>query len=198
MKKCAILIPSIHKRAEMLQQLKWMLEDQIQFLDAKKKQRVWFGIFTEVDDGSMTIGTKRNNLVKKAANFGADYAVFFDDDDKPEDLYIEILDAGIASGADVISLRGNYSSDGAFIGVFEHSIKYSAYKTNPDGSDIKFERYPNHLNCMKFEVMKQFPFPEINHGEDTKFATAVFKSGLLKKEYYTDQIVYNYLHITKK
>lgn len=182
----------------MLRDLIIILENQIDYRSNREKDLVWFTIFTDIDDGSMSIGTKRNRLVKKAANFGADYALFFDDDDKPEDCYIDVLQAGITSGADVVSLRGNYYSDGEFIGVFEHSIKYSAYKTNPDGSEIKFERYPNHLNCMKFEVMKKFHFLEINHGEDTQFATKVFKSGLLKKEYHSNEIVYNYLHNSKK
>ena len=57
---------------------------------------------------------------------------------------------------------------------------------------IRYERYPNHLNCIKASIAKQFKFPEKNHGEDTDWATQIHKSGLLKSEYQIDDVIYYY------
>jgi hypothetical protein len=54
------------------------------------------------------------------------------------------------------------------------------------------------LNCIKASIAKQFKFPEINHGEDTQWATQIKESGLLKKEVYIDKILYHYQYVTKK
>jgi hypothetical protein len=93
-------------------------------------------------------------------------------------------------------LRGIITFDGETPELFEHSIKYKEYKTvdNP----VKYERYPNHLNCIKSSIAKQFKFPEINHGEDTDWATQIFNSGLIKTEHYIDSVMYHYNFITRK
>ena len=61
-----------------------------------------------------------------------------------------------------------------------------------------YERYPNHLNCIKSSIAKQFKFPEINFGEDTLWADKVFKSGLIKTEHFIDKVIYHYKYITNK
>ena len=81
--------------------------------------------------------------------------------------------------------------------IFEHSIDYKEYKTNPPTFAITYERYPNHLNVIKTDIAKQFKFPEISFGEDTSFATQVFKSGLLKTEGYIGDVIYHYKYKTK-
>ena len=94
-------------------------------------------------------------------------------------------------------MTGVITWDGNNPEVFEHSIKYKAYRTNDTGP-IKYERYPNHLNIIRSDIAKQFRFPEINHGEDTDFATQIFKSGLLKKETTIDGVMYHYDYKAKK
>jgi len=192
---CAILIPSLVERMDSWHNLLETLHHQIALAGANNQ----FDIITNIDDGTKSIGQKRNELITQATRSGFDYVAFFDDDDQPGEKYIEVLKAGIESAADVVSLRGHYIVDGVLDGVFEHSIKYNAYRTNNEVlNGIKYERYPNHLNCMKLSIAAQFKFPEINHGEDTNFATQAYRSGLLKKEYRTNEIIYKYLYNSKK
>jgi len=82
--------------------------------------------------------------------------------------------------------------------MFEHSIRYNAYKTNPDGYEVRYERFPNHLNCIKSSIAKQFIFPEKNHGEDTDWATQVHRSGLIQTEHYIKEVIYYYDYISNK
>lgn len=193
-KTLAILVPTLESRLDSWHTLLEILAKQIGALDLHDKIK----IMSNIDNGEKSIGQKRNELIKQAVRGDFDYVAFFDDDDLPGENYISVLWNGIKYGADVVSLRGMITTDGNDPKIFEHSIKYSAYHTNPDSNKIKYERYPNHLNCMKLSIAKKFKFPEIDHGEDTNFATQVFKSGLLKKEYFSDQIIYKYLYQSNK
>ena len=187
--KLSILIPTIPERAEMLDNLIDKLIKQISSVSWVINQEV--EIITSTDTRS--IGTKRN-LLLNAAN--GEYLCFFDDDDLPTFHYIRVIKEGIEKNPDCLSLRGIYSVDGVRDGIFEHSIKYSEYKTTEN--EIKYERYPNHLNVIKSSIAKQFKFKEVNHGEDTDWATQIHNSGLLKKEIYSDKIIYRYLYNSKK
>ena len=188
--KLSILIPSLESRSTQLACLKQELFSQIIQCNAVDD----IEILTEIDNGEMTIGAKRNKLLSLATGL---YVAYFDDDDICASTYIQkILDC-IKTGCDNCSMTGVITWDGERPELFEHSIKYSAYKTNDTGA-IKYERYPNHLNVIKSDVAKQFKFPEINHGEDTDWATQIFNSGLLKKETEIEGVLYHYNYKQKK
>lgn len=154
-----------------------------------------------VIDGPGSIGEKRNKAMEQA---NGDYVCFFDDDDFPTPHYIDFLMNATEYDPDCASLKGLITWDGKKAEIFEHSIKYNAYKTNGATDknfilyNITYERYPNHLNMIKSSIAKQFKFPETNHGEDTDWATQIHKSGLLKNEFYIPQIIYNYRYNSKK
>jgi glycosyltransferase involved in cell wall biosynthesis len=186
--KLSILIPTIESRKILLMNL----------LGELHKQTINYPGNVDVltETGSGTIGAKRNKLLERATG---EYICFIDDDDEVSKDYIPEILKAIESKPDCVSLRGVITWDGANPEIFEHSIKYNGYVTHtiPKGG-IKYERYPNHLNAIKSEIAKQFKFPETNHGEDTDWATQVFKSGLLKKEVYIDKVLYNYKFIPNK
>ncbi len=146
--------------------------------------------------GLHKIGTKRNKLKKLVT---AKYMAYFDDDDLPAGCYFEELFLAIKSNKDVdcCSLRGMMTTDGVTPELFEHSIKYKRYYTNPDGP-VKYERYPNHLNLIKTSIAQKFNFPPIDRGEDTDFATQIFKSGLIKTEAYIPTTLYYYRYKHRK
>lgn len=149
------------------------------------------------DNTYMTIGQKRNKLLNDA---DGEYVCFIDDDDEVSPNYISLLMQAIELDCDCASLLGEITFNGKDAALFEHSIKYNEYKTNTRVSEtgITYERYPNHLNMIKASIAKQFKFPEINHGEDTDWATQIHKSGLLKTEYYINEVIYYYKFITNK
>ena len=188
--KLSILIPSLIDRAESLNLLKIELERQV--LENGLLGQV--ETITLVDNRELTIGAKRNELLKRA---NGEYLCYFDDDDYPSRKYIKRIFEGIKEKPDCCSLMGLITWNGENPEIFEHSIKYSEYKTNPPTNGIRYERYPNHLNVIKSEIAKQFKFEEINFGEDTKWATRLFMSGLLKTEYYIHDVLYEYRYKRK-
>lgn len=143
------------------------------------------------------IGKKRTRLLDRAKG---EYVCFIDDDDRVSLYYIPFIYEGILKGVDCCSLTGEITEDGKNPLLFEHSIKYKIYRTITDSlpGEIHYERYPNHLNCIKSSIAKQFKFPEKNHGEDTDWATQIFKSGLIKTEHYIPEIIYYYDYRSKK
>jgi glycosyltransferase involved in cell wall biosynthesis len=151
-------------------------------------------IFFE-DERGLSIGHKRN-VLKDLAN--GQYLAFIDSDDRIGPNYFKRILEGIDIGVDCCSLRGIITEDGVNPLVFEHSIRYNEYRTNPEGMPVRYERYPNHISCIKSSIGKQFKFPDINHGEDTDWATQIHRSGLIKTEYYIDEIIYYYDYISKK
>ncbi len=154
-------------------------------------------ILTYTDKPGMhTIGNKRNKLKSLVT---AKYMAFFDDDDMPAEDYFHQLFTALKKykNADCCSLRGMLTTDGNTPEIFEHSILYKSYRTNKD-AQVKYERYPNHLNLIKTSIAQQFNFPPINRGEDTHFADQLFKSGLIKTEAYIPKTLYFYRYKHRK
>lgn len=145
------------------------------------------------DHETDSIGTKRNRLLQAATG---KYLCFFDSDDTPAQHYISLLIQAVESDCDCASLKGVYSENCKRDGIFEHSIKYKKWETV--AGQIKYLRYPNHLNLILASVAKRFKFPETSYGEDHEWSTQVHKSGLLKKEHYIADIIYYYNHISHK
>lgn len=178
--KLSILIPTIVGREKqynsLIESLEPQLTDQVEICVLK-------------DNREMTIGAKRNILLHVAEG---EYVAFIDDDDKVSHRYIVLLMGAILSGCDCASLRGEYYLKGTWNGLFEHSLKYKEWKTNKNGSQIKYERYPNHLNMIRADIAKQFLFPELNHSEDYLWAKQIHESGKLKTEFYIPDVIYHY------
>lgn len=178
----SILIPTMPERKELFYGLVNELESQIKDEDVE---------ILANDRMDISIGEKRNILLQQAKGT---YVAFFDDDDKPSEDYIETLLKAIRP--DCVSLRGLMTWNGKRPEIFEHSIKHKVYKTVP--GEIRYIRYPNHLNCIRADIAKQFTFPPKNHGEDTDWANKLFNSGLLKRECYVNKILYYYNFLTRK
>lgn len=188
--KITILIPSLESRKGFLSSLMFSLNEQMGRYGLSKR----ISILKSVDNGEATIGAKRNELLQSVTT---EYCCFFDDDDMPSEDYLSILFHGVKSEPDCLSLRGLLNIDGKADGIFEHSIKYDKYQTKPK-AEIKYERYPNHLNVIRTEIAKCFKFKEINHGEDTDWATQIHQSKFLKNEVYSDKLIYFYNYNSKK
>jgi glycosyltransferase involved in cell wall biosynthesis len=192
--KISILIPTIKERERQFFTLSKKLETQASKIIKDSDQVM---ILSRHDDKEVSIGAKRNLLLDKAIG---DYCCFLDDDDDISDNYIEWMLKAAESGCDCASLMGIITFDGTGDSLFEHSLRYKEYKTVQGANEyqIRYERYPNHLNLIKTSIAKQFKFPEINHGEDTDWATQIRDSGLLKTEFHIPEVIYYYKYVTKK
>jgi glycosyltransferase involved in cell wall biosynthesis len=181
----SILIPTIVGREDFYNSLVSALYKQYQGCDAE--------ICHLKDNREASIGKKRNDLLELASGR---YVVFIDDDDMVSDNYMKLLLEAAMTDCDCASLKGMYSIDGVDDGIFEHSLVYPEWKTT--GNEVKYERFPNHINMIKASIAKQFKFPETNHGEDADWSTQIHKSGLLKHEHYIPDIIYYYRFKTNK
>ncbi len=189
--KLCILIPTLISRRESLKKLLAELDRQIKPFGRDVIYKI------EEDNGEMSTGAKSNRLIQKAIDYNASHVCRFDDDDDPSPDYVKLVMQGVYQDVDCCSLKGIITENGQNPLIFEHSIKYHEYKTNPEGMEVRYERFPNHLNAIKLSIALQFPYPDISHGEDTDFATQVYKSGLLKVEHYIPEVIYHYKWVTK-
>lgn len=137
------------------------------------------------DEMNLSIGAKRNSLLQRAKG---KYVGFIDDDDRISEDYISLIMEGINNGADCCSLTGEITVNGIDPKPFIHSIDFDSYFER----DGIYYRPPNHLNCIRSDIAKQFAFPEKNHGEDTDWAMKLCRSGFLKKEHKIEKTIYFY------
>lgn len=184
----SVLICTIPQRDEMFDKLLLDIQEYSNKYFNEDELEIWCD-----NDINKTIGKKRNDLLDSA---NGKYICFIDDDDSISEDYFEHLRKGIDSDSDCCSLRGIITWDGKNPELFEHSIKYKHWATT--NNTIKYERFPNHLNCIKSSIAKEFKFQEINFGEDMDWAVQINNSGLIKTEYFIDKIIYNYQYVTKK
>lgn len=184
------MIPTIPKRKELFEKLWVELLKQKAPYDEEVELISW-------DAERPTIGAKRNALLGWAKG---KFVAFIDDDDRVSANYIDLIMEGIKKDVDCCSLKGVITTDGKMPEVFEHSLRYKEWRTVPavELKDVKHERNPNHLNCIRASIAKQFKFPETNYGEDHDWSKRVHQSGLLITEHYIDQVIYYYDYVSIK
>lgn len=184
----SILILTLNNRIDMFASLIEEFSTQVNKYDGKCE------ILWEIDNGERTTGEKRNALLDRA---NGEYVAFFDDDDWPSPNYVSSILTAIKSKPDCCSLLGEMTTDGMNPELFEHSLKYTEWRTNYHNR-IRYERNPNHLNAIKSTIAKQIKFPNIVFGEDKAWSDSLGKSGLLKTESTIDTVIYYYRYFTKK
>lgn len=181
MSSITLLIPTVTQRIDtLLAPLLFRLSAQAKALGRERDVQV----LVLSDDMTMTIGEKRNKLLRAAEG---DYCAFFDDDDWPAEEYTRCMLAAADSGKDCAALKGIiYSQDATgttlIRKVFEHSIRHSKWYE----AGGKYFRPPNHINLVRTDIAKRFEFPLKSHGEDSDWSMRVFRAGVLRTEYDAD------------
>jgi hypothetical protein len=178
-----ILVCSVPRRAGMLKAL--LANIQTQITQSQYPHNVH--VIVEVDDGTMTIGAKRNRLMAKASG---EYVCYVDDDDKVSGNYVSAI-AGVLWGCkvDCVGMRGEVEWPAGLWRTFEHSLKHDNYYERQD----RFLRPPNHLNPIRRRIAARFPFPEADIGEDTDYAMKMLRARVLKTERFIDRPLYFYI-----
>ena len=137
------------------------------------------------DNRQWTTGMKRNKLIDLA---NGEYVVFIDDDDVLSDDFIDELLQGIKTGCDIINYDVMYHHvKSGKEKLVKYSMKFKRdYNDNPE----YYERLPNHLMCVKWQIAKLVRYPDKTFGEDADYAKRLRHE--LKSEHNIDKVLYTY------
>ena len=187
----SILIPSTFDREEMLFGLLKSLYDQI--LEEQAHHKI--EIITDVDDGALSIGKKRNMLLQKAKG---KYIVFIDSDDEVPEYYISEILKALKTNPDVLGFSGFMTTDNGHKEYFKIS-KDLPYITMWDADGKReYLRFNNHLSPIKRSIATRVGFKDIRFAEDYDYAKRLKESGLIKTETYIDLPMYHYKYLSNK
>ena len=184
--KLSILIPSIFERSESFNSLVSNLNAQINTCGFDNS----VSIISLIDKrGDMSVGNKRNSLIEMAKS---EYIVFVDDDDIPANDYVLELMTAINSNPDVIPINGYMTTNGGNKSYWEMGINlpYDTIKLN---GKISYRRFPNHIACMKRELILPYKFKDISFGEDYEWAKRLNDNKVFKTEHRITKPIYHYV-----
>lgn len=189
--KLSILIPSMHKRNKELTQLVKKIFKKGVDLHRQKD----FEILTDVDNGEMPTGTKRNNLVNRAKG---DYVWFIDDDDDIHDDSLFHIFHAIEKTPDVIGFNGKMTTNGGQEAKFKISkdLPYTTIRDNQ--GKIVYLRHTNHLCPIKKSIAVKIPYDNIYFKEDYNYSIALKNSNLINTEVFIPIELYHYQYNSKK
>lgn len=173
--KLSILICHLADREVQIKKLLTVLGDQA---------RPDIEILVETDDGTMSIGEKRNILLSKAKG---DYVCFIDDDDEVPEYYVEEILKAIESKPDCVGFNGAIvSAEGK-----RDLVSYRKGITQVDREGEWFRAGIGHLSPVKREIAVSIKFPEKNSAEDYEYAKELQEK--LTSEAVIDKFMYFYL-----
>lgn len=175
--KLSILIPSLKSRKEKLDALIAKIKSQ----DVNGEVE----ILHLVDEGKLSVGSKRNCLLRMATG---EYVAFVDDDDDISDDYIPKVLEAIKSGCDCCSLTGRIIFSDGYSRNFYHSLKYDSWID--DHEKKEYYRPPNHLNAVKRSIAANVVFPAYNSGEDRVYSMSLRQR--ISTESQIDGVIYIY------
>jgi len=184
MPKLSILIPSITKRiATHLIPLITELERQINALP--NPDDVELIIFT--DNMRRTVGAKRQGALDMAKGL---FIAYLDDDDKPDDLYVQKSVQAIKENAwvDVITFNQWVILNDAPPISLTFKLGHPTYDDISDAFPI---RPPFHVCFWRRDLVRDCTFPDITYNEDSVWDEKVNK--LAKTSYHIDHHMMTYI-----
>ena len=140
-------------------------------------------------DGGLSIGKNREALVNEAIG---KYLCFIDSDDLPSPQYVETLVRLCHEHKDVVTFRSFTTTDHYWT-VVDMSLEHSEDEDAGPGRIVKRRPWP--VCPVLSRYAKEFPFPDINDGEDAQWMKQVLT--LCKSEAHTDMILHQYKHSSK-
>lgn len=165
----SILIPSIPARSEKFNTLCAEVSRQLNVLHERNRHRYLEqdikGVEVVTDnspsfrDGGLSIGKKRESLVKKATG---KYLCFLDDDEAIAPNYLEVLYDLCKQDKDVCAFQCIAKLE-PFWCVIDMSLNYTINKEAFPGL---VKRPPWHICPVRTEYAIQYEFPDSNYGED--------------------------------
>lgn len=179
----SILIPTLPVRRDSFARLTRKLRGQVE-------ASCWDGrveILDFLDDREHTIGAKRNWLLERARG---EFVAFVDDDDDVSDRYVDLICRAVRDNPDIdcVGIKGTISFRGRVERTFIHSIRCRDYR-HRGGT---YERPPYHLNPIRREIARRYPFADVSYSEDVDWAMRICRDAALRRESFVDEVIYYY------
>lgn len=185
----SILTPSIPSRWKNLERLRTELKKQCVYIEGVEVLGNIEWLIDDSDsflDGGLSIGKKRESLVKRATG---KYVCFLDDDDSPSPNYIETLMRLCNQDQDVCTFRSLIKLE-QYWGIVNMKL---AYLVNDQFSaEHTIRRPPWHICPVRTEFAQLYEFQDINNAEDFSWFENVLKH--CTTESHTDRILFQYNH----
>ena len=146
------------------------------------------------DNKEMSIGEKRQGLLEKAKSMGAEWVVFFDDDDFPMYNYVELIVNSINKNIDIdcLGINGTMTTNNVCFKTWCHRLIYENWegdgRTKVDGWD--YIRPIIHFNPVKLDKALQAGYANERFGEDPAYSLRL--ESLLKREYFIEKPLFHY------
>jgi glycosyltransferase involved in cell wall biosynthesis len=189
----SILIPSIPSRAETFVPLWVEINRQAEWVNTIHVGPGTVEVIIDDSpaflDGGLSIGKKREELVKRASG---KYLCFLDDDEGIAPNYLQVLIELCKKGKDVCTFM-NISKLDNFWMIVNMSLHH---KENEQGTNGIIKRLPWHICPVKSLYAKVVAFDDINYGEDWKWFEKVLSH--CRTEAHSEAVIHQYNHSSKK
>jgi hypothetical protein len=188
----SILIPTIPSRVEKFTALFNEVHKQVQYMDTFHPTLGKIEVVVDPSpaflDGGLSIGKKREELVKRAQG---KYLCFLDDDESIAPNYVETLVRLCQLDRDVVTFR-NISKLDNFWTIVDMNLDYFNEEASP--FQVTF-RKPWHICPVRSIYAKLYSFEDISYGEDWKWMEKVLSH--CQTEAHTDAVIHQYNYSSK-
>jgi transcriptional regulator CtsR len=144
-------------------------------------------VIIEKDDGTMSVGEKRNLLISKA---NGEYVCFIDDDDFISKNYLNLILQRLEK--DILMIRIAHLIDGFKVKSIQTSLFIEFFETN----DVVFRANYFHLCPVKKEIANLVKYPKINFAENYEYSQRIIQ--LVKCYDIVEEEIYIYNDIMSK
>lgn len=178
----SVLVPCLESRAEACRALTGEVLRQVYAAGLGGQIEV----LTEVDDGSVPSGVKRNALTARSTG---EYLCFLDDDDQVSPDYVSSLAAGCRVGVDVVSFDLRFSRTDR--PNYKEVWRFGDH-VNDRGSG---NMCVNHLCAWRRPVATKCSWcPRLGYGDDHLWFQPLYHAGLVRTHYHIDKVLYHYIY----
>jgi len=181
--RLTLLMPTLVERRRLASTICAKLRGQI----AAAGMRDEVELLTLEDDGQVPVGEKRNRLVERAR--GAFIAHIDDDDDVNSD-YVALVVHALRRHPAVthLGICGTISFRGKQTRPFVMSNRYRDYHFQAGC----YTRPPHHLNPVRAEIVRRYPFEPVRSAEDSDWALRLARDRVLDREIMIEPALYHY------